>query len=226
MVLVLVNAVNLLDGLDGSGRGRNGRGRGGLLRGPGGRGSDAGARARRRGRGLPGVERTARARVSRRLRELPDRHRARAALSRGGATTGGGRERRLLVPGGPGRRHHDRVCDGSEPVGPLLRGDRGHVYDQLVDRGWSAPTAVVVCVAAQARFTVAGIGIAELSRAPPRSSSRWRRSPSSARARSSRSPRRSRGRPSSSRASGSATWRRCRRPRARPGRSARPCVCE
>jgi len=46
---------------------------------------------------------------------------------------------------------------------PLLRGDRGHVYDQLVDRGWTAPTAVVACVAAQAGFTLAGIGIAQLS---------------------------------------------------------------
>jgi len=45
---------------------------------------------------------------------------------------------------------------------PLLRGDRGHVYDQLVDRGWTAPTAVLACVAAQASFTVAGIGIAQL----------------------------------------------------------------
>jgi UDP-GlcNAc:undecaprenyl-phosphate GlcNAc-1-phosphate transferase len=46
---------------------------------------------------------------------------------------------------------------------PLLRGDRGHVYDQLVDRGWAARTTVVACVAAQAGFTVAGIGIAQLS---------------------------------------------------------------
>jgi UDP-GlcNAc:undecaprenyl-phosphate GlcNAc-1-phosphate transferase len=46
---------------------------------------------------------------------------------------------------------------------PLLRGDRGHVYDQLVDRGWAAPTAVVACVAAQVCLTVAGIGIAQLS---------------------------------------------------------------
>jgi UDP-GlcNAc:undecaprenyl-phosphate/decaprenyl-phosphate GlcNAc-1-phosphate transferase len=46
---------------------------------------------------------------------------------------------------------------------PLLRGDRGHVYDQLVDRGWSAKLAVLACVAAQAVLTVAGIGIASLA---------------------------------------------------------------
>ena len=36
----------------------------------------------------------------------------------------------------------------------------GHVYDQLVDRGWPAPAAVVACVAAQAALTGAGIAIA------------------------------------------------------------------
>jgi UDP-GlcNAc:undecaprenyl-phosphate/decaprenyl-phosphate GlcNAc-1-phosphate transferase len=46
---------------------------------------------------------------------------------------------------------------------PLLRGDRGHVYDQLVDRGWSSKLAVLACVVAQAAFTGAGIGIASLS---------------------------------------------------------------
>jgi UDP-GlcNAc:undecaprenyl-phosphate GlcNAc-1-phosphate transferase len=46
---------------------------------------------------------------------------------------------------------------------PLLRGDRGHVYDQLVDRGWSSKRAVVACVAAQAALTGAGIGIAALT---------------------------------------------------------------
>jgi UDP-N-acetylmuramyl pentapeptide phosphotransferase/UDP-N-acetylglucosamine-1-phosphate transferase len=46
---------------------------------------------------------------------------------------------------------------------PLLRGDRGHVYDQLVDRGWSSKRAVGACVAAQAAFTAAGVGIANLS---------------------------------------------------------------
>ena len=46
---------------------------------------------------------------------------------------------------------------------PLLQGDRGHVYDQLVDRGWSVKVAVCACVGAQAVFTAAGIGIANLS---------------------------------------------------------------
>lgn len=46
---------------------------------------------------------------------------------------------------------------------PLLAGDRGHVYDQLVDRGWQAPTAVVACVAAQAALTGAGIAITGLT---------------------------------------------------------------
>jgi UDP-GlcNAc:undecaprenyl-phosphate/decaprenyl-phosphate GlcNAc-1-phosphate transferase len=46
---------------------------------------------------------------------------------------------------------------------PLLLGDRGHVYDQLVDRGWSAPAAVVACVATQGALTAAGVGVALLS---------------------------------------------------------------
>ena len=46
---------------------------------------------------------------------------------------------------------------------PLLQGDRGHVYDQLVDHGWSARLAVVACVTAQGLLTAAGIGIATLS---------------------------------------------------------------
>src|SRR5439155_4394458 len=46
---------------------------------------------------------------------------------------------------------------------PLLRGDRGHVYDQLVDRGLPAPAAVIACVAAQGVLTAAGVGIALLT---------------------------------------------------------------
>ena len=46
---------------------------------------------------------------------------------------------------------------------PLFRGDRGHVYDQLVDRGWSAKLAVVACVGAQAVLTAVGIGVANLT---------------------------------------------------------------
>jgi UDP-GlcNAc:undecaprenyl-phosphate GlcNAc-1-phosphate transferase len=41
---------------------------------------------------------------------------------------------------------------------PLSRGDRGHVYDQLVDRGWSPKLSAGACAAAQAVLT--GIGIA------------------------------------------------------------------
>ena len=47
---------------------------------------------------------------------------------------------------------------------PLLQGDRGHVYDQLVDRGWQAQAAVVACVGAQAVLTGGGIAIAQLHR--------------------------------------------------------------
>jgi UDP-GlcNAc:undecaprenyl-phosphate GlcNAc-1-phosphate transferase len=48
---------------------------------------------------------------------------------------------------------------------PLMQGDRGHVYDQLVDRGWSAKTAVVACATAQAALTAIGIGVANLDTA-------------------------------------------------------------
>ncbi len=46
---------------------------------------------------------------------------------------------------------------------PLMEGDRGHVYDQLVDRGWSANRAVVACAAAQAALTAIGIVVANLA---------------------------------------------------------------
>ena len=46
---------------------------------------------------------------------------------------------------------------------PLLRGDRGHVYDQLVDRGWPASVAVAACVVAQAVLTGGGVAIALLA---------------------------------------------------------------
>ncbi len=45
----------------------------------------------------------------------------------------------------------------------LLRGDRGHVYDQLVDRGWSAKGATAACVAAQLVLTAIGIGVSNLA---------------------------------------------------------------
>lgn len=40
---------------------------------------------------------------------------------------------------------------------PLFQGDRGHVYDQLVDRGWSSERSAVACAAAQAGFVVLGL---------------------------------------------------------------------
>ena len=41
---------------------------------------------------------------------------------------------------------------------PLLQGDRGHVYDQLVDRGWSHERSTLACAVAQAAFV--GLGLA------------------------------------------------------------------
>jgi UDP-GlcNAc:undecaprenyl-phosphate/decaprenyl-phosphate GlcNAc-1-phosphate transferase len=40
---------------------------------------------------------------------------------------------------------------------PLFVGDRGHVYDQLVDRGWDAPRVTFVCIAAQVVLALVGI---------------------------------------------------------------------
>jgi UDP-GlcNAc:undecaprenyl-phosphate GlcNAc-1-phosphate transferase len=46
---------------------------------------------------------------------------------------------------------------------PLLHGDRGHVYDQLVDHGWPAIGAVAALATAQAALTVAGVAIGGFS---------------------------------------------------------------
>ncbi len=46
---------------------------------------------------------------------------------------------------------------------PILRGDRGHVYDQLVDRGWALEASVLACAAAQLVLTSIGIGVASLA---------------------------------------------------------------
>jgi UDP-GlcNAc:undecaprenyl-phosphate GlcNAc-1-phosphate transferase len=46
---------------------------------------------------------------------------------------------------------------------PLFEGDRGHVYDQLVDRGWRVPAVVGAAVLAQAALVIAGLGVAEMS---------------------------------------------------------------
>jgi len=48
---------------------------------------------------------------------------------------------------------------------PLFLGDRGHVYDQLVDRGWPAPRVTLTCVMAQLTLTAAGVAITEVASA-------------------------------------------------------------
>ena len=40
---------------------------------------------------------------------------------------------------------------------PLLAGDRSHVYDQLADRGWPIVRVLFVCTALQIAFTAAGL---------------------------------------------------------------------
>lgn len=45
---------------------------------------------------------------------------------------------------------------------PLFYGDRGHLYDQLVDRGWSPVATVGACTVAQALLVGIGLGIAGL----------------------------------------------------------------
>jgi UDP-GlcNAc:undecaprenyl-phosphate GlcNAc-1-phosphate transferase len=45
---------------------------------------------------------------------------------------------------------------------PLFEGDRSHVYDQLVDRGWSVSASTLTGWAAQLVATAVGIGIAHL----------------------------------------------------------------
>lgn len=49
---------------------------------------------------------------------------------------------------------------------PLLQGDRAHVYDQLVDRGWRAPRATVACAATQAVLVAIGIAASGLEGGP------------------------------------------------------------
>ena len=45
---------------------------------------------------------------------------------------------------------------------PLLRGDRGHVYDQLVDRGASTGASALVCIVAQVVLAVVAVAIVGL----------------------------------------------------------------
>jgi UDP-GlcNAc:undecaprenyl-phosphate GlcNAc-1-phosphate transferase len=47
----------------------------------------------------------------------------------------------------------------------LFQGDRGHVYDQLVDRGWDPRTTTAACIGAQAVLVAAGLAISALSAA-------------------------------------------------------------
>jgi UDP-GlcNAc:undecaprenyl-phosphate/decaprenyl-phosphate GlcNAc-1-phosphate transferase len=47
----------------------------------------------------------------------------------------------------------------------LLRGDRGHVYDQLIDKGWGSVHVVVVCIAVQVLLVGIGVAIGNLSAA-------------------------------------------------------------
>lgn len=46
---------------------------------------------------------------------------------------------------------------------PLFVGDRGHVYDQLVARQWTAPQAVVACILAQVVLATVAVAVAQLS---------------------------------------------------------------
>jgi UDP-GlcNAc:undecaprenyl-phosphate GlcNAc-1-phosphate transferase len=46
---------------------------------------------------------------------------------------------------------------------PLFQGDRGHVYDQLVDRGWSSQRSTLACAAAQAGFVALGLAASALT---------------------------------------------------------------
>lgn len=46
---------------------------------------------------------------------------------------------------------------------PLFSGDRSHVYDQLVDRGWTVTGSTIICAAAQVAFAGGGVVVARLS---------------------------------------------------------------
>jgi UDP-GlcNAc:undecaprenyl-phosphate GlcNAc-1-phosphate transferase len=45
---------------------------------------------------------------------------------------------------------------------PLFLGDRSHVYDQLADRGWSVPRVVIACAAVQLVATAIGLVLLQL----------------------------------------------------------------
>jgi UDP-GlcNAc:undecaprenyl-phosphate/decaprenyl-phosphate GlcNAc-1-phosphate transferase len=46
---------------------------------------------------------------------------------------------------------------------PLFQGDRGHVYDQLVDMGWSSERSTLACTAAQAVFVALGLAASAMT---------------------------------------------------------------
>lgn len=45
---------------------------------------------------------------------------------------------------------------------PLFVGDRGHVYDQLVDRGWTPTQGTVACITAQAVLAVLAVAVGHM----------------------------------------------------------------
>jgi UDP-GlcNAc:undecaprenyl-phosphate/decaprenyl-phosphate GlcNAc-1-phosphate transferase len=47
----------------------------------------------------------------------------------------------------------------------LFRGDRGHVYDQLIDEGWGSVHVIVVCIAVQGLLVSIGVAMRNLSAA-------------------------------------------------------------
>jgi UDP-N-acetylmuramyl pentapeptide phosphotransferase/UDP-N-acetylglucosamine-1-phosphate transferase len=49
---------------------------------------------------------------------------------------------------------------------PLLEGDRGHIYDQLVDRGWTPTRVTTSCVLAQGVLVAIGLAATTLDGAP------------------------------------------------------------
>jgi UDP-GlcNAc:undecaprenyl-phosphate/decaprenyl-phosphate GlcNAc-1-phosphate transferase len=49
---------------------------------------------------------------------------------------------------------------------PLFQGDRGHVYDQLVDMGWSAERSTLACAAAQAVLVAVGLAASAITDGP------------------------------------------------------------
>ncbi|HZA76185.1 MAG TPA: MraY family glycosyltransferase [Acidimicrobiales bacterium] len=49
---------------------------------------------------------------------------------------------------------------------PLFQGDRGHVYDQLVDLGWSSQGSALACAGAQGAFVALGLVASTLAAGP------------------------------------------------------------